>query len=325
MSDEKFLVTGSMGCIGTWVLRNLIDRGAEFVAADLSTEPTRARLIMSDAEVADINWAQLDVTDGDAVKRMVADNGVTHIVHLAGLQIPFCKANPSMGSAVNVTGTINVFEAARHHDVRGLCYASSLAVLGPAECYPNTPVRDDVPLLPTTLYGVYKAANEGTSKIYWQDWQVGSIGLRPYIVYGVARDQGMSSDLAKAVLAIAADKPFHIRFDGPVALQHANDTAQIFIGCASAEHQGATSCNLRGDVVEVSEYVSLLDKLYPGHQITYERNAPLPYPADLDDRGLSGILGRVPYTSLETAIGQDMERFRQLLVDGKVDMTQLET
>ena len=217
---ERILITGSMGCIGAWVIRHLLDQGIDFVATDLSDDPVRPRLLMSEHEIAGINWRRLDVTDTGAVDRMVADHGITHVIHLAGLQIPFCKANPPLGAAVNVVGTVNILEAARQNGVRGIAYASSLAALGPPEAYPETPVPDDALPAPSTLYGVYKTANEETARIYWQDWQVGSVGLRPYVVYGVARDQGMSADIAKAILAVAAGRPFHIRFDGPLALQH---------------------------------------------------------------------------------------------------------
>ena len=269
----------------------------------------------------------MDVTDLDAVKGVVASHGVTHIIHLAGLQVPFCRANPSVGAHVNVVGTVNIFEAARHHwgEVRGLSYASSLAVLGPSHFYPDKPVRDDVPLLPETLYGVYKQANEGTARIYWQDWQIPSIGLRPYIVYGVARDQGMTSDIAKAMLAIAAGRSYHIRFGGPIALQYADDVAQMFIACARANYEGATGCNLRNDVVDVGDFVALLQSKYPGAQISYEQDNLLPFPADLDDGGLRSILETVPHTSLEGAIEQTVEMFERLIANGQIDLGQLES
>lgn len=322
---ETFMITGSMGCIGAWTLRNLVDQNVNIIATDLATEPVRPALLLSEQEINEkIRWVQLDVTDLKAVRSVVDQHGVTHIIHLAGLQVPFCRANPSLGAAVNVVGTVNIFEAARHAGIKGLSYASSLAVLGPAEKYPQRPVADNVPLLPTTLYGVYKVANEGTAQIYWQDWQVGSIGLRPYIVFGVARDQGMTSDIAKAVLAATAERPFHIRFDGDVALQHANDVAQIFIAGARAEYGGAAACNLRNDVIQVSEFVATLQNLAPGAQISSAADAPLPFPADLDDSGLRAIIGTIPHTPLAQAISDDMERFHELLQRGKIDLGQLD-
>jgi nucleoside-diphosphate-sugar epimerase len=326
MSQETFMVTGALGCIGSWVLRNLVRDGATVIATDLATEPVRPRQVMNEDELAQVNFVKLDVTDLKAVRSVVEENGVTHIVHLAGLQVPFCRANPSLGAQVNVVGTVNIFEAARHNwgQVKGLSYASSLAVLGPAEEYPEGPVGDNVVLLPTTLYGVYKAANEGTARIYWQDWQIGSVGLRPYIVYGVGRDQGMTSDIAKAILAAVAGRPFHIRFDGPVGLQHADDVAKMFIGAARASHQGAAACNLRNDIIEVSAFVDLLKAEAPNAQITYERNKPLALPWDLDDGGLRHILGGMPWTPLPTAMRADLAQFRSLLAKNLIDLKQLE-
>ena len=119
MSDETYLVTGSMGCIGAWVLKHLTERGVRVVATDLATNPLRPRLLMSEDQLATIDWQTLDVTDTDAVKSLVKAEGVTRIVHLAGLQIPFCRANPPLGAAVNVLGTVNILEAARAADEFG--------------------------------------------------------------------------------------------------------------------------------------------------------------------------------------------------------------
>ena len=132
MSD-KFLVTGSMGCIGAWVLRNLVDEGADVVATDLATDPVRPGLLLSEQELTErITWAKLDVTDLDAVRGVVDGHGITHIVHLAGLQIPFCRANPSLGAAVNVLGTVNVLDAARHAGDRAGDHRRGLRTAAPA-------------------------------------------------------------------------------------------------------------------------------------------------------------------------------------------------
>ena len=329
MTTDTFLITGSLGCIGAWVLRNLVDDGATIIATDLADDPVRPRLLLDEDELAQITFARLDVTKLNDVRALVDEHGVTHIVHLAGLQVPFCRANPSLGAQVNVVGTVNLFEAARQAHaqdggtVQGFAYASSLAVLGPADRYPETPVPDDVPLDPQTLYGVYKQANEGTARLYWQDWGVGSVGLRPYIVYGVGRDQGMTSDVAKAILATAAGRPFHIRFSGPFALQYADDVANMFIASARAEHQGAAACNLRNDVITVDDFVQTLTELYPQANVTYEQDAPLPFPPDLDDSGLCAILGELPHTGLREAIAQTHDRFAALLARDQVDLAQL--
>jgi nucleoside-diphosphate-sugar epimerase len=327
MSDETFLVTGAMGCIGAWVLRSLVAEGTPVVAADLATEPVRPSLVMTPKQLAQVTFARLDITDLKALQTLVEQHKVTHIIHLAGLQVPFCKANPALGARVNVVGTVNIFEVARQlpGQVRGLSYASSLAVLGPAHLYRELPVPDNVLLYPATLYGVYKQANEQTARIYWQDWQVGSIGLRPYIVYGVGRDQGMTSGIAKAILAAAAGRPYQIKFDGPVALQYTDDMARIFIAAARAEYAGAAACNLRNDVVTVSEFINCLQAQVPQAQITCAAASPLPFPADLDDSGLRAILGEIPHTPLPTAIQSTLNLFEPLLAENRIDLSQLDS
>lgn len=325
MSGETFMITGSMGCIGSWVMRNLVAKGVNVVATDIALQPERPRLLMSEGELAQVHFVRMDVTDLENVKSVVSEHGVTHIVHLAGLQVPFCRANPSLGAQVNVVGTVNIFEAARSlwGQVQGIAYASSLAVLGPDDFYPDKPVTDSAPLFPQTLYGVYKQANEATARLYWQDWEIPSVGLRPYIVYGVARDQGMTSDIAKALLAVAAGQPYQVRFDGPVALQYADDVANMFIGCARSGYRGAAACNLRNDVVEVADFVGMLNEQYPGAAITHVSGQPLPFPADLDDEGLQSILGGVPHTPLAEAAEQTVSSFRKLLDAEKIDLSQL--
>lgn len=315
-----------MGCIGAWVLRNLVNDGTEVVATDLASDPVRPRLLLSDDELEQVRFDRLDVTDRKAVVDLIGNEEITHIIHLAGLQVPFCRANPSLGSAVNVVGTVNIFEAAREHwgQVKGLGYASSLAVLGPDHLYPEKPVTDDAPRIPQTLYGVYKTANEETARIFWQDWEIPSVGLRPYIVYGVARDQGMTSDIAKAVLAAVADRPYRIKFGGPVALQYADDVAKMFIAIARSGYEGAAACNLRNDVVEVSEFVSALQGVYPGARVEIDEENLLPFPADLDDSGLRSIIGDVPHTSLSRAIEETGAQFAALLKQNQIDLEQLD-
>ena len=225
---NTFLVTGSMGCIGAWTIYNLFKQNQRVVGFDLSADPYRLKLLMSDEEIERVPLLRGDIADFNQVERVVLENGITHIIHLAALQVPFCKADPVLGARVNVVGTANVFEAAaRHPDlVRRVVYASSVAVYGPPSLYGTKPVDEDAPLFPATHYGVYKQANEGTARIYFQDKRVTSIGLRPYVIYGLGRDRGLTSSPTKAMLAAALGRPYEITYSSRSILQYADDTAQ---------------------------------------------------------------------------------------------------
>jgi UDP-glucuronate 4-epimerase len=320
MKTEKFLVTGALGCIGAWVTRHLVSEGAETIATDASDDFGRLQLMMNKDELAELDFRKVDVTDTASLRDIIDTQAVSHVIHLAGLQVPFCRADPVLGSKVNVTGTISVFEAVRQAStkIRGLAYASSVAVFGPPELYPTLPVPDNAPTSPGTLYGIYKVANENTALLYWNDWQVASVGLRPYIVYGVARDQGLTSDIAKSILAAVSGVPFTIQFGGPVALQYTSDVAEMFIRAARSGIEGAAVCNVRNDIVSVNEFINVLKNTVPEARIDCLSTNQLPFPSDLDDSRLREVIGKIPHTALSDAIRETADRFRALLSEGKL-------
>src|SRR5438105_13499150 len=165
----RVLLTGGYGCIGSWIVRNLLERGDQAWIYDLKEDPRRLRLILPQEKVRQVVFVQGDVTDLATLRAAIEQHGITHIVHLAGLQVPTCRADPILGAKVNVIGTLPVFEAVRAlgGQVQRLVYASSAAVFGPPEDYPAGPLPDDVKLTPSTHYGFFKVCNEGNAAVYF--------------------------------------------------------------------------------------------------------------------------------------------------------------
>lgn len=318
MSSERFLVTGALGCIGAWTVRTLIREGVPTTVLDLGRDPHRMKLIMSDEELARVRFLTGDVSDLDQVERAVREANPTHIIHLAALQVPFCKADPALGARVNVVGTVNIFEAARRAGLRRVVYASSAAVYGISEEYPEGPLAHDAPLRPRTHYGVYKQANEGTARVYWLDEGITSIGLRPYVVYGAGRDQGLTSSPTKAMLAAALGRPYHISFGGRFDMQYAADVAGTFIRAARVPFEGAEVFNLRGSVVHMSEIVEAIEAAEPAMagKISFEET-PLPFPEEMDGTPLIATLGPLPHTSLREGVAATIETFKQAIAEGR--------
>jgi nucleoside-diphosphate-sugar epimerase len=318
--EERFLITGALGCIGAWAVRNLTRAGVATTIFDLGGSDHRLRLLLSDEERAGVRLIKGDIGDLAAVEAAVAESGATHIIHLAALQVPFCKADPSLGARVNVVGTVNMFEAAKRAGIKRLVYASSVAVYGRSEEYGEGPLADDAAQSPRTHYGVYKQANEGTARVYWLDDGISSIGLRPYTVYGPGRDQGLTSGPTKAMVAAAAGAAFHIPFSGRQGLQHADDAAQLFIQAARAPFEGAAVFNLRGSVVSMGEIVAAIEAAEPAARgtITFA-GPPLPFPEEMDDAGLQAALGAIPFTPLEQGVAQSVALFRAAITAGRMD------
>jgi UDP-glucuronate 4-epimerase len=320
MAEERFLVTGALGCIGAWVVRNLAREGAPTTIFDVGGSMHRLRLLMDDDELGQVRLIQGDIADLAAVERAVAASEATHLIHLAALQVPFCKADPSLGARVNVVGTVNMFEAAKRAGVKRLVYASSVAVFGRSEEYGEGALGDDAPHSPQNHYGVYKQANEGTARVYWQDDGISSVGLRPYTIYGPGRDQGLTSGPTRAMVAAAAGQPFHIPFSGRQALQYADDTARLFIHAARAPFEGAAVFNLRGSVVEMEEIVAAIEAAEPAARGQISFSGPsLPFPAEYDDSGLRAALGPPPFTPLAEGVAQSVAIFKRALAAGRMD------
>ena len=263
---DRYLVTGAMGCLGAWTVRLLLDDGAPVVALDLSSNPSRLRLLCSDDELAKVEFVAGDISEAGLVARVISEHRVTHVIHCAALQVPFVRADPPMGSKVNVLGTINVFEGVRAHQgqIEGFAYASSAAVFGPASAYADGAVVDDSPQYPTSsLYAVFKAANELTSQVYFVEHGVVGIGMRPFVVYGPGRDQGMTSGPTVAILAAVVGGEYRIGFKGPMYFNFARDTAVAFIAAARLNAPAPTVYNIPGITATVEDVIATIERILP--------------------------------------------------------------
>jgi nucleoside-diphosphate-sugar epimerase len=266
------------------------------------------------------------VTNLPALQKALGDHGISHVIHLAGLQVPTCRANPILGAQVNVIGTLCVFEAIRlaGSAIKRLVYASTAAVFGPPEKYPSGPLADDVKLFPATHYGHFKVCNEGNASVYYQDFGLSSIGLRPWTVYGVGRDLGMTSEPTKAIKSVAIDQPYHITYGGYQDLQYVDDVAKTFVKCLEVPYSGAKSYNLRGAVVDIQTFHKALVKVEPtaAKLVTHgDRQLTIAY--DLSDDGITHDLGAMPKTPLETGIAETLKMFRELKSQGRLDISDL--
>jgi UDP-glucuronate 4-epimerase len=294
MSDERWLVTGALGCVGAWTAVTLAREGAAVVAFDLGDDDRRLRLIASEEDIAPIIFVRGDITELQAIERALAEYEITHVVHLAALQVPFCRENPVLGSEVNVTGTVNVFEAAMRLSLGStVAYASSAAVFD-----------EHGAVGPKTLYGVYKLANEGTARIYAAESGVASVGLRPFSVYGPGRDQGLTAGPTLAIAAAVRGEPYRIGFGGRTQLHYVPDVARAFIEAARSEPAGARTFSLGGPATGIGDFAALVGREIPGAEITYEETS-LPFPEALPEPWFDS-----PLTPLEQGVHETAEILR---------------
>jgi UDP-glucuronate 4-epimerase len=324
MSDERFLVTGALGCIGAWTVRALVREGAAVTTFDLGSDTRRLRQIMSVDELAAVDVVTGDITDLDALSAVLADRGIDHVIHLAALQVPFCRADPPLGARVNVLGTINVFEAvkrrARTVPMAPISYTSSVGMFSGDDADAVTGrLAVDADAHPRNHYGVFKLANEGNARVYWLEDGIASIGVRPLTVYGVGRDQGMTSGPTKAIVAAVLGMPYTVPFRGPTLYQYAPDVAASLIAASRSEPTGAHVFNLPGSIADGPGFLAAIEATVPGASRVVDFEAvDLPFPSEIDTDGIEA-LGPLPLTSLDDGVRESIEIYRALIGEGRME------
>ena len=302
MDGERFLVTGALGCIGAWTCAALAEEGVEVVGYDLGD--SRHRLALAGA--ADVEVIRGDVTDREALGRVLDGRGITHVVHLAALLIPMIKADPPYGTAVNVGGTVNVLDLAKTRGIR-VAYASSAAVYSQADDV-GRPVPNDAVGHPTTFYGVHKQSCEGLARIFWREEGVPSVGIRPFVVYGPGRDAGLTASPTLAMAAAARGEDATIAFGGRTQLQYARDAARVFVASARAATEGARVFHLGGPAVRLDDVAVAIAEL-AGVSVAVDEAVRLPFPEEFDGSALEQAIGPIGWTPLEAGVRATLDAY----------------
>ena len=299
--NEPVLVTGASGFLGSWIMARLIAEGRPVIAADLTDDRHRLDQLVPRQGQGRVQWQICDIADTKAVSALVAETKPDAIIHLAALQIPACRAAPPTGALINVVGHANVMEAAREHDVGKVIYTSSVAAKprGPANA-------------PGNLYGVFKKTDEEISRLYAQDFGVTSLGVRPYIVYGIGRDDGETSAITKAIRAAALGEAYDMPFSTTSCLQYAGEMAEIFHRCVEADWEGAVLSDLTVETDSTDDLIAAIRAEIPDAQIT-RSDVDRVSPTDgFDNEPLKAIVGEWPRTSLADGVRDTIARYRAL-------------
>lgn len=273
----RILVTGGGGFIGAWILREIARAGFTPVVLDRTEDRSKVAEIAGRDFAAGLEWAAADIADTSAV--VEAARGCERIIHLAGLLTPACRADPILGAQVNLIGTLNAFLAAREHRMPSVLYMSSAGVFGP----------DGGPEPhPTTLYGAYKLAGEHAARAFREDHGIGSIGFRPYVVYGPGRDGGLSAGPTLACRAAARGEAYTIPITGPFDMIQVSDVAAAFRRAVEMPLDDAHVVNLIGQPTTADEIAAVIRDAAPGARIDCAGD-PMPIASPASDATLARL------------------------------------
>jgi len=182
---RTWLVTGGAGFIGSHLVEQLLSLGQHVRVLDNLSTGHRANLDEASAVAPErFEFLEGDIREPAACR--AACEGVSVVLHQAALgSVPRSIRDPATSHEVNVTGFVNVLDAARNAGVKRVVYASSSAVYGD---HPGLPKVEDATGRPLSPYAATKAADELYAHAFSNAYGLDTVGLRYFNVFGPRQD-----------------------------------------------------------------------------------------------------------------------------------------
>ncbi|CAI5727812.1 unnamed protein product [Hyaloperonospora brassicae] len=280
---RRILVTGGTGQIGMELVPFLREVfGPDTVVNSDIKAPLGAR--------DDPRFAYCDVQDATSMARVIAEQGVDTIVHMASLLSAVGETNPALALAVNTRGIQNVLELAKLHQLQVFA-PSTIAVFGPSTPQDETP---DVTIMrPTTMYGLTKVHLELLGEYYYHKFQVDFRSVRyPGIISSEAMPGGGTTDYAVEIFYHALQHGKYTCFLAPetkLPMMYMPDCLKATVGLLDAPNEclGQRTYNITALSFTPAELVASIQRVLPTFECTYapdfRQQIAQTWPKSLDD------------------------------------------
>lgn len=243
-SPRTWLVTGVGGFIGSNLLEALLKLNQRVIGLDNFATGRRKNLDEVKAAVTDAQWASFNFIEDDIAEPAAcrsACRGVDFVLHQGALgSVPFSMENPLASHRANVTGSLQMFVAAREARVKSFVFASSSSVYGDDPQLPKVEERIGLPLSP---YAATKLMDEIYAGVFARAYGFPSIGLRYFNVFGARQDPNgtYAAVIPKWVAALLHREPVHINGDGETSRDfcYVENVVQINLLAATTQDSAA--------------------------------------------------------------------------------------
>ena len=223
-SPRTWLVTGVAGFIGSNLMETLLELGQNVIGLDNFSSGYRRNLneVLRECRQYRQSFKLIEGDIRDLETCRTACKGVDYVLHQGAIgSVPRSVVDPQEANAVNVDGTLNVLQAAREQHVKRVVFASSSAVFGDCADLPATEDRLGAPLSP---YAVTKLVNEKYAEVFSRCYQLSTVGLRYFNVFGPRQDPlgSYAAVIPHWIHALIAGEACRVNGDG--------ETTRDFVG-----------------------------------------------------------------------------------------------
>lgn len=314
------LVTGASGVVGSHVVRRLLEKGQDVVAADVLPGPGP---LLDD--IPSLAYQRLDVRDLAQVLELFASTKPDRMIHLAALVGEWYNRHPLGNEETNVGGTLNLLEACRLSGVRRIVLASTWSLYpsfrGTRLGHPHyEPVPETTPPDPVRPYEIGKYACERYAAWYRELYGLEFAALRFGGYYAAERrfqrEPRNPGPMYDMLAAVGAGRPYRLEVGGDqgMDLVYVKDCAA---GCAAAVLAPSTPSGVynigTGEAVTLLQAATVLRDLVPGSQIAVGGGLlPAKHLCRLDITRARKELGYEPQYRLREGLAECLEQIRAL-------------
>jgi UDP-glucose 4-epimerase len=308
LAGQTALVTGGCGFIGSELTAQLSQIAANVVVVDnLSNGKERN---IAELLEANVTFVASDIRDTAEMRRLMKDVDV--VFHLACLGVRHSIHSPKENNEVNATATLDLLALAREENIKRFVHVSSSEIYGTAT---RTPMDEETPAFPHTIYGSSKLAGECHARAYAKTYGFPTVVLRPFNSFGPrCHHEGDSGEvIPKFILRTLAEQPMLIFGDGMQTRDfcHVEDTARGILMSGSCDAAIGQTINLgAGKETSINDLANLIV------EVTGSTNAKIehcpPRPGDIlrlyaDSSLAERLLGFRPKIDLRTGLKKLLE------------------
>ena len=266
----RIFVTGGAGFIGQHLVESLYQKHDVTIYENFSnsSENNMTHLINDGVSVI-----RGDLTDFNLLKNAVKDFDI--VIHLAAkIDIKESILNPNLSNEINVRGTINLLKACIENNIKKFIAASSASVYGDPKVIPVSEVTIPNPVSP---YAADKLAMESYVTAFANTFDIDSISLRFFNVYGKGQSNAYAGVITKFFQRTAANKPLTIFGDGKNTRDyiHIDDLIQGITKAINniSGKKGRTYNIATGNSVSVNELAEIMLSV-SGKELEIQHNPP---------------------------------------------------